>query len=88
MQRFKKDLIERILNLLKVMNSKIYREGKRKNLQNMKVPLFFIAGLTMIILLFYSFFQGDVIMSEFLVASSILIGLFIIKKFKLPGFDS
>ena len=70
------------------MNSKIDSDGKYKNEQNMKVPLFIIAVLTMLILLIYSFFQGDVITGKLLVGSSVVIGLLIIKKFKLPGFDS
>ena len=54
----------------------------------MKVLLFFTGFLTMIILLIYSFFQGDVIMSKLLITSSLVIGLLIIKKFKLTGFDN
>ena len=54
----------------------------------MKVFLFFLAFITMIILIVFSFFQGDIIISKLMIASSLVLGLLIIKGFKLKGFDS
>jgi hypothetical protein len=54
----------------------------------MKVFLFFLAFIAMIILIVYSFFIDDIIMSKLLIGSSLILGLLIIKGFKLTGFDS
>ncbi len=54
----------------------------------MKVMIFFLAFFTMIFLLVYSFFLRDIIMSKLLVGISLIIGLLIVKKIKLNGFDS
>lgn len=54
----------------------------------MKMMIFLLAFFTMIFLLVYSFFLRDIIMSKLLIGISLIIGLLIVKKFKLKGFDN
>jgi hypothetical protein len=54
----------------------------------MKVFFFFLAFIAMIILIVSSFFIDDIIMSKLFIGISLILGLLIIKGFKLTGFDS